>query len=354
MGGSGHAPADALVRGDPAMPGASTPSPWPGWAGGPVPGSAPLGVVAPESAEALAAVLRECSAADWPVLPAGAGTWLHAAARWLVTDETRPPLIVTTARLASVIEHEPADLVVGVQAGMALEDLHRHLATAGQWLPLDPPADARATVGAVIALGGNGPLRAGYGLPRDMVLGLEVATGDGRLLRFGGRVVKNVAGYDGVRLVTGSGGGLGIITAVYLRVRGMRGTIRTWVLPADDPAAAVRTALTVRDAMRCEALEVVSPPAAGRAPAAASAPAAGTSTAASHGAAAGGQRWKVLVRLPDAAADVAVLERLGGAALEPAGAAAVWRRLRDAEAEAGMYAMAERRGCWRASTADSA
>jgi glycolate oxidase FAD binding subunit len=223
---------------------------------------------APASAADLAALLAECSAAHRPVLPVGAGTWLR-------TVQDSGALEVATSRLDTIVEHEPADLVIGVQAGVTLERLRRHLADHGQWLPLDPAAADGATIGAVVANASAGPLRALHGTPADLVLGLEVATGDGRLLRFGGRVVKNVAGYDGVRLLTGSRGALGIITAVYLRVRGLPPADRTWALrpagavaasPGADGAAggqAAQTgaalALAVRDRVGCDALELLAP-----------------------------------------------------------------------------------------------
>jgi FAD/FMN-containing dehydrogenase len=218
-------------------------------------------VLAPDSADGAAAVLAICSAEGWPVVPIGAATWLDPRS-------AHPPVLLSTVRLNRITEHEPADLVIGVQGGVTLEQLSAALASKQQWLPLDPAAAPHATIGAVAANASAGPLRAGHGTPRDMVLGVEIATGDGRLLRFGGRVVKNVAGYDGVRLTVGSRGTLGLITAVYLRVRGAPRADRTLAIPCGGGATGARggaiLALALRDVVDCDAIELLSPAAAAR------------------------------------------------------------------------------------------
>lgn len=245
-------------------------------------------LVAPDSSDAVAAVLAACSSEGWPVVPLGAATWCQrasrngddAAAAAAHGDATadnataehdasaRPPILLSTARLNRVTEHEPADLVIGVQAGLTLERLAGQLAAKQQWLPLDPPVAAAATTGAVAARADSGPLRAAHGTPRDMVLGIEVATGDGRLLRFGGRVVKNVAGYDGVRLLVGSRGSLGLITGLFLRVRGAPRADRTVAIACgsgmDGARRGADLALVIRDAAGCDALELISPAVASR------------------------------------------------------------------------------------------
>lgn len=178
-------------------------------------GATPRAIVSPKDADGVAAVLALCSAEGWSVEPAGAGTWLdHGRAPARPAD-----IILSTRRMDTRIESEPADLVVGADAGVRIDALQERLAANGQELTLDPPHHPDATVGAMIALASAGPLRASAGTPRDHVLGIEAVSGDGRRLRFGGRVVKNVAGYDAVRLLTGSRGTLGVITSVWLRVR---------------------------------------------------------------------------------------------------------------------------------------
>jgi glycolate oxidase FAD binding subunit len=215
--------------------------------------------VAPTTAEGAAAVLGLCAREKWPVVPCGNGTRPAAVRAALDRAGATRPVLLSSARLADVREYEPSDLVIGVGAGMTHARLADVLAGKGQDLPLDPPMLPESTIGGTIALNAAGPLRAGHGLPRDAVLGVEVATGDGRLLRFGGRVVKNVAGYDGVRLLTGSAGSLGLITSVYLRLRGRPRQDVTLLYERDSAADAAALALAVRSAVACDALDVLSP-----------------------------------------------------------------------------------------------
>jgi glycolate oxidase FAD binding subunit len=220
-----------------------------------VAGVEPLAVVEPDSADAVAEVLAFCSAEGVPVEPAGAGSWLAAGA-----PPPRPPVILGTSRLDRITEHEPADLVIGFQAGVQLSALEAALRRHGQTLPLDPPAADGATAGALLALGEAGPLRAAHGRPRDLALGLEVVTGDGRLVRFGGRVVKNVAGYDAVRLLVGSGGGLAVITGAFMLVRSAPERDETRLVPCGaDAADAAALALEVWRTVPCDALELLLP-----------------------------------------------------------------------------------------------
>jgi FAD/FMN-containing dehydrogenase len=128
-------------------------------------------------------------------------------------------VFVSVRNLAGIDAYEPEDLTVTVDAGTSLFALQDAVGAHGQFLPLDPPALDSATVGACVATASAGPLRALYGTPRDHVLGLDIVTGDGRLLHFGGRVVKNVAGYDMVRPIVGCYGALGVITRVSVRLR---------------------------------------------------------------------------------------------------------------------------------------
>jgi glycolate oxidase FAD binding subunit len=227
-------------------------------------------VLAPVEPDAIAEVLGVCSAEGWPVRIAGAGTSLHGAVPVglpapldRTADHARAPIVISAARLVAITEHEPADLVVGCRPGLSLVALAQHLAGAGQWLPLDPPGHTDATIGACIATGAAGPLRARHGTPRDMVLGVEVVTGDGRRLRFGGRVVKNVAGYDVAKLLVGSCGRLGVLTHAFLRLRGRPQIDRTFLIAGGPGTAGARAAgeaaLRVREALSPDALEILSP-----------------------------------------------------------------------------------------------
>ncbi|MDQ3650920.1 MAG: FAD-binding oxidoreductase [Acidobacteriota bacterium] len=174
-------------------------------------------IVAPASAEEACEVLRLASSEGWSVVPAGGRTWLDMNG----TDGTRRggDVVITTERLTQIIEHEPADLVATAQAGVTLADFNRVTADAGQWLPLDPPDDGRATIGGVAACGLGGAQSLGYGPPRGHVLGMRVALADGRVIKAGGRVVKNVAGYDMCKLFVGSRGSLGVILELTLKLR---------------------------------------------------------------------------------------------------------------------------------------
>jgi glycolate oxidase FAD binding subunit len=180
--------------------------------------------------------------------PAGGLTLLAQNAR----------VVVSSAAFNRIEEYEPEDLTITVGAGVRLTDLQRALETNRQWLPLDPPALPGATIGGIVASAAAGPLRAKYGTPRDHVLGLEMVTGDGRPLRFGGRVVKNVAGYDMVRPVVGSHGALGFITSVSLRLRPMPESIVTLLIPTND-SDSLLVARSIENALPIAALEVLSP-----------------------------------------------------------------------------------------------
>ena len=166
-------------------------------------------IVLPASAEEISEVLNLASREGWTVLPAGGMTWLKSKA----------DLIVSTQRLNQIVEHEPADLIAVAQAGVKLTDFNAKLAENGQWLPLDPPDNGHATIGGVVATGIGGPQQFGYGRPRGSVIGMKVVLADGSLIKAGGRVVKNVAGYDLCKLFTGSFGSLGIITEVNFKLR---------------------------------------------------------------------------------------------------------------------------------------
>jgi glycolate oxidase FAD binding subunit len=167
----------------------------------------------PANAEELAEALRDASLRDQPVVPWGAGTLQRLGAAL-----PSGALILRTTALDRIVEYHPPDLTITVEAGLALETLDAVLAEHGQWLPWLPPAPGRATVGGLLAAGASGPLRLGYGAPRDWVLGMQVALADGRLVKSGGKVVKNVAGYDTHKLHIGALGTLGVIAVATFKV----------------------------------------------------------------------------------------------------------------------------------------
>lgn len=172
-------------------------------------GAVPLRV-APRNEDALALLMRTATDACWSVAVAGAGTWMPPGAP--------ADLVVTTTHLSEVSFASPSDLVVTAGAGLSWDALRAELAERGAWVAVDPPGRGRS-VGSVLATGTAGPLRSSYGNVRDHVLGLTMVTGDGRVLRPGGIVVKNVAGFDLPKLATGSFGAFGIVSSVALRLR---------------------------------------------------------------------------------------------------------------------------------------
>jgi glycolate oxidase FAD binding subunit len=182
-----------------------------------------------------------------------ASAYLAGAAR-----DGRPVRIGTDLRtdaLDRVLEHEAGDLTCTVEAGIRLSALQATLATAGQRLSLDPPGDP--TIGACLAGRLSGPLSHRYGTPRDLVLGVTLVLGDGTVASSGGKVVKNVAGYDLGKLVCGSEGRLGLIARVALRLHPMPAASATLVVRTDDPAGVVRELR--RSRLQPSALDVLHP-----------------------------------------------------------------------------------------------
>ena len=174
-------------------------------------GVVPGYVAAPASTEEAATLMRAAAAAGLAVVPRGAGTGFGWGA-----PPSRCDLVVDLSAMNRVIEHEAGDLVVRVQAGLTIGQLAAALAEAGQELALDVPAEA--TVGGVVATGTTGPRRLRYGSPRDLLIGLTAVRADGVIAHSGGKVVKNVAGYDIGKLFCGSQGTLGLITEATFRL----------------------------------------------------------------------------------------------------------------------------------------
>lgn len=207
--------------------------------------------VAPGSTDALALVCRLAHDEGWKIRVEGLATWLPA--------DAPADLAVSTRALDEIVSVHPADLVATVQAGASLDAIRRRLAEQGMWLALDPPGRPDRTLGSVIATGTSGPLRHGFGPVRDQILGCTVVTGDGRIVKPGARVVKNVAGYDLTKLHVGGFGGFGILTAAHLRLRALPRADVTLVSRGSRDAltAAARDLLEARIAPA--ALELVSP-----------------------------------------------------------------------------------------------
>ncbi len=246
-------------------------------------GAEPSGFVVPETLEELQALVRDRDGTT--LVPIAGRTQLDLgncpAGPFTVADVTHA--------LRGPTEHQVDDLTVEVPAATPLADLQQTLAAGGQWLPLDPPLADRATVGGTLAANADGPLRTRYGLPRDFLLGATTVRADGKLVKAGGRVVKNVTGYDLLRVWCGSLGTLGILTQVALRVYPVR-ACRDLVFRCSDfnEAAALTDRLYRADA-RPEIADVM--------------PAA--------------KGWEVYVRVIEAAADT--VTKLAGVAGEEAG-----------------------------------
>jgi glycolate oxidase FAD binding subunit len=179
-----------------------------------VEGRAPEAAVFPGTKEEIAAVLVVAGEAGLPVTPWGGGTKMAIG-----SPPNRIGLVLGLKRLDRILEHEPGDLTVTVEAGLPFETLQAELGKRGQWLSLDAGASVRATVGGMLASDASGPRRHLYGTARDLVIGLTVVMADGSLVRGGGKVVKNVAGYDLPKLYIGSFGTLGVLVEATLKLR---------------------------------------------------------------------------------------------------------------------------------------
>lgn len=173
--------------------------------------SAGLPRAVPDSTDAMARLLGLAHARNLTLRIEGAGGWL--------VPDAPADLAVSTRGLGRVLTVAPADLVASVQAGVPLDTLHRELAGQHMWLAVDPPGRPERSLGSAIATATSGPLRQGFGPLRDHVLGMTVVTSDGRVVRSGGRVVKNVAGFDLGKLHVGGFGAFGIMTEFHLRLR---------------------------------------------------------------------------------------------------------------------------------------
>ena len=171
-------------------------------------------LVHPASADEVAACLRICSDEGAAVVPAGLMSWLESG-----NQLKRCDVVLSLDRMNRVIEYSPPDLTATVQAGLTLRELNETAASERQWLPLDPPGFGSASLGAIASCNSSGALRLGFGTPRDYVIGLKLAHVDGTQSKCGGKVVKNVAGYDMNKLYVGSFGTLAGITELTFKLR---------------------------------------------------------------------------------------------------------------------------------------
>ncbi len=205
-------------------------------------GIRPRLVVEPAIEQELASVLRLANDAGLSVIPRGGGTKLGWG-----NPPARADLILSTSRLNKIIEHAWADLTVSVEAGCTIEKLQATLAQHGQRLALDALWPRRATIGGVLSTNDSGALRLRFGALRELIIGVTLALSDGTLASSGGKVVKNVAGYDLQKLATGAFGTLGVITRAVFRVHPIPKASRTLLVSTQTLEEAQRVLNPVQD-----------------------------------------------------------------------------------------------------------
>jgi glycolate oxidase FAD binding subunit len=216
-------------------------------------------VAFPRDITELSEIMQLAVAERWRVIPAGAGTWLEMG-----NQPVEMHLIVSTARMNRVLEYEPADLTATVEAGCTLAAFNHVAARHRQFIPLDPFGDPSATLGGIVATASSGALRCAYGTPRDWLIGLRVVHADGHITQAGGKVVKNVAGYDLCKLYTGSFGSLVVIAEMSFKLRALPMSEKTLVFYSADEEEAINLlcllAVTIGDSdVQPAAMELVAP-----------------------------------------------------------------------------------------------
>ena len=220
----------------------------------------PSSTLAPRSMEEVAEVVRLAHGDGTPLRVAGRGGWLRAG------QPVQAARVLDVSGLRGIVEYVPGDLTLTALAGTTLADIAAATAAHGQWLPLDPFGSPSGSLGATLATASAGPLGGSIGLPRDVTVGLSYVTGTGEVVRGGGRVVKNVAGFDLVRLTIGAFGTLGVITEATVRLRARPEADETVAMTLPDERDALAALLSnVRVApVELLAAELLSPTCAAR------------------------------------------------------------------------------------------
>ena len=225
-----------------------------------VDGVTPEAAVFPETVEKISEVMSHAAREGKMVVPWGGGTQMALGNRPRGVD-----LVLGLGRLNRILFHEPGDLVAGVQAGMTLDALQEELAVKGQFLPLEAPLPSRATIGGILASNAGGSSRLAYGTARDWIIGIKVAGFDGTLTKAGGRVVKNVTGYDLNKLYIGSLGTLGVILEATFKLAPLPQDRATVVAPYRSLPAALSSARELlKRGFQPQALHVVNAEVMGR------------------------------------------------------------------------------------------
>jgi glycolate oxidase FAD binding subunit len=223
-----------------------------------VDGLLPRVVVTPTAVEQVAQIVALTSQHGLSLLPRGGGSRINVGGL-----PERIDVLLETGRLTRLLEHEAPDLTCHVEAGLTLAALQAQLATKGQQLALDPPDAQQATLGGLLASNASGPKRLRYGSARDLVIGLQVVQANGEVARSGGRVVKNVAGYDLNKLYIGSLGTLGVIVEANFKLQPLPIAERTLLLTYTTAADAMQTVTAVLGSLIApSAMELVDPGAA--------------------------------------------------------------------------------------------
>jgi glycolate oxidase FAD binding subunit len=217
-------------------------------------GTLPQAVVYPTSEAQLAEVMACAHQNQWRVLPCGSGSKLTWGGLAQGVD-----LVISTANLNQIIDHAVGDMTLTAQAGVTLAELAPKLAAVNQFLPLDPAYPERVTLGGMVATADAGSLRQRYGGVRDMLIGLSLVRYDGQIAKAGGRVVKNVAGYDLMKLFTGSYGCLGIISQLTFRLFPVQETSKTLVISGSVDEIQTLAAAVRRSSLTPVALDLLSP-----------------------------------------------------------------------------------------------
>ena len=211
-------------------------------------------LVIPENESAIAEIVKQAAQAKWQLFPCGNGSKLDWGGNTKNID-----LVLSTQKCNQIIDHAVADLTVTVEAGITLKELQAQLQKTNQFLPIDPAFPAEATIGGILATADTGSWRQRYGGIRDLVLGISFVRGDGAIAKAGGRVVKNVAGYDLMKLFIGSYGTLGIITQVTFRTYPIQAADQTIVLTGSATSIAEAIKLLKNSGLTPTAADLVTP-----------------------------------------------------------------------------------------------
>jgi glycolate oxidase FAD binding subunit len=221
----------------------------------------PIYLVFPSTVDILAQIVKQASQQQWRILICGNGSklnWGNLSSDIQLVISTQKCVAKPCRQAYRLIEHAVGDLTVTVEAGMKLTELQAKLKLHNQFLPIDPTYPATATLGGIVATGDTGSWRQRYGGIRDLLLGLSFVRADGEIAKAGGRVVKNVAGYDLMKLFTGAYGTLGIITQLTFRTYPLIDTSKTLILTGKAESIAQATQTIRNSGLTPTALDLLS------------------------------------------------------------------------------------------------